>query len=65
MAKKAGVQGRFLGRVCCQASPAGGFVEKGLSTVGVCPELAARSSSKSLEPYFRGILGSLDCLVRT
>ena len=54
-----------MGSVCRQASPTLGFEEGELSRVGVCPELFAHSSSKSLEPYLRGILGSLDCLVQS
>lgn len=63
MAKKAGVQGRFLGSVCCrQASPARGIGEEDfpgwLSTLD-----SAYSSSKALEPCFRAIICSLGHLV--
>lgn len=63
VAKKAGVQEHFVGSVCRLASPTLVFEEGELSRVGVCPELFAHSSSKSLESYLRGTLGSLDCLV--
>lgn len=65
VAKKAGVQEYFVGSVRRQASPALGFEERELSRVGVCPELFAHASSKSLEPCLRGILGSLDGLVHS
>lgn len=54
-----------MGSVCHQASPALGFEERGLSRLGVCLELFAHCSSKSSEPYLRGVLGSLDCLVHS
>ena len=62
VAKKAGVQGRFLGSVCRQASPARGIGEEDfpgwLSTLD-----SAYSSGKSWEPYFRAVLRSVGCLV--
>lgn len=54
-----------MGSVCRLASPTLVFEEGELSRVGVCPELFAHSSSKSLESYLRGTLGSLDCLVHS
>lgn len=58
MAKKAGVQGRFLGSMCRQSSPAQEVGEQGLP--GWLSNLDfTYSSSKSLEPSFRAILCSL------